>query len=45
MKSLIQILNGLAPRGLLILGRHERLPLETAGFIPMDDCPFVYQKR
>jgi chemotaxis methyl-accepting protein methylase len=44
MEALVQILNSLVPGGLLILGRHERLPHGTAGIKPMDECPFAYRK-
>jgi chemotaxis methyl-accepting protein methylase len=44
MEALMRILDSLVSRGLLILGRHERLPHGTAGIKPMDECPFVYRK-
>jgi chemotaxis methyl-accepting protein methylase len=45
LNALMGISVCLSPRGFLILGCHERLPLETAEFVPMNECPYVYQKR
>ena len=45
MKAMIRIADRLIPRGLLILGCHERLPLEITEFTPMDKFPYVYRKN
>ena len=45
IKVLGTILNCLAPGGLLIIGCHETLPLDSGVLQPRTECPYVYQKK
>ncbi len=45
LRALKHVFDHLEPRGLLIIGCHERLPPEASGLAPLNDCPFVYRKR
>ncbi len=45
LKAMLRISDRLVPRGLLILGCHERLPLKTAELTPLDGFPYVYRKN
>ena len=42
--ALIPIINKLTTGGLLIIGRHETLPLDTGNLAPMAECSYVYRK-
>jgi chemotaxis methyl-accepting protein methylase len=43
--ALMKASDRLAPRGFLIIGSHERLPVEPEGVKPYKDTPCVFQKQ
>ena len=44
-RTVTNILDSLAPRGLLIIGCHETLPVERVDLIPMENFSYVFKKQ
>ena len=40
-----RIVKALAPDGFLIIGSHEKIPLETGDLIPHPKVPYIFQCR
>ena len=44
-KAFRNVLGRLKPRGILVLGSHERIPFGTQDFVKVEPYPYVFRKR